>query len=70
MNNSECSGGMLHDYEIKMYYPKGILEVCSRCKDKVFFPFDVPNHIYLSYHLRSSLQQWMPRYYKEYKKNG
>lgn len=66
MNNSDCSSGMMHDYQIQEMYPKGLLEVCSRCKDKQFFPNNIPNHIYLSFHLRNSLQKWNPRFNKEY----
>ena len=68
MNNSECCNGFMHDYEIKEYYPIGLLEVCSKCKDKQFFKNNIPNHIYLSYHLRVMLNKTNPRFYKEYER--
>lgn len=52
--------GILHNYQ-KLYETKhGIVEQCINrsCGDKQFFPWDVPNAEYLSFHIRSALQKW------------
>lgn len=66
--NSECDGGYLHDYRITQVISLGVVERCRLCGDQQFFPHDVPNHIYLSYHIRSALQQDDPRYEHEYQR--
>lgn len=67
---SECRiVGYLHDYRIIRTFPHGVIEGCIRCKDKIFFRNDVPNKIYLSYHIRSTLQRENPRFNKEYERN-
>lgn len=67
MNNSECKGGFLHDYQIVKTYEHGVIERCTRCKQQQYFRNNVPNHIYLSYHLRSMIQPKDPRFNHEYK---
>jgi hypothetical protein len=66
--NSQCVNGFLHDFQIKMYYPDGLLEVCEKCHHKQLFRNDIPNQKYLLAHQRMALQKWMPRYQKEYAK--
>lgn len=60
--------GWLHEYRIARTYPKGVLEVCMKCRKATFFRYDIPNHLYLFSHLRSALQPYQSRYYKEYGK--
>ncbi len=64
--NSECKGGLLHDYRIAKTFSEGVVEVCTRCKDKKFFKNNEPNRIYLSYHIRQALQKSNLRFKKEY----
>lgn len=66
--NSLCWGGLLHDYRQKDENEVGIVEICSKCKNKKFFKYDEPNRTYLSYHIRQALQKEDPRFYKEYNK--
>jgi hypothetical protein len=69
MNNSECKiKGWMHDFRIIKTYPDGVLERCTRCKEKHYFKNNVSNTHYLSYHLRATLQPWDKRYKKEYAK--
>lgn len=67
MNNSDCICGLLHNYEIIKEYPTGVLERCDRCFDEQFFPHNINNETYLSYHLRMFLQPNNPRYKYEYR---
>lgn len=66
--NSECKNGYLHDYLLVAESSKGVLEQCYKCKKRMFFPHDVPNHVYLSHHIRSALQMRDPRFEREYGK--
>lgn len=66
MKNSECQAGFLHDFEIQVIYPDGVLEVCQKCRKKKYFRNETPNHVYLSYHARIALQSYHRRYAKEY----
>lgn len=66
--NSECKRNMLHDYKILAQTNLGLLERCTRCGDKKHFTNDIPNHIYLSFHLRQALQRNDPRFNIEYGK--
>lgn len=63
---SKCLSGWLHDFLIVGTNDKGVVERCSRCHMTKFFPHNVPNHVYLSYHLRSALQPSLSRFKKEY----
>lgn len=65
---SKCIQGWLHDFRIVKTYPTGVLERCLKCGKQKFFHNETPNHIYLSYHLRSALGPDHKRYYKEYNK--
>lgn len=67
---SECVRGWLHDFRHVQVLPRGVVERCLKCKLQVFFPHNVPNHIYLSYHLRSALQPYDPRYQHEYQRQN
>jgi hypothetical protein len=64
--NSECKRNMLHDYKILETTTAGVFERCTRCGDKKHFPHNVPNHVYISYHIRSALQTNDPRFFIEY----
>lgn len=59
---------MLHDYKIMEQTNIGVLERCTRCGDTKHFPNNIPNHIYLSWHIRSALQKTDPRFNIEYGK--
>lgn len=50
--------GLLHDYRIIKNDARGVIEKCVNlmCGDKQFFPPNVPDYVYLSYHLKSALQ--------------
>lgn len=63
---SSCLQGWLHDFLIVKEYSQGVVERCNKCKMTKFFPYSVPNHVYLSFHLRSVLQPSLLRYHKEY----
>lgn len=55
--NSLCGRGTwLHKFKILGSPKGGILERCERCGVTKFFSENVPNHIYLSWHIRSGLQ--------------
>ena len=66
--NSECDIGnyWLHDYRQIDTTKTGIVERCTRCGKKQHFPHDIPNHVYLSHHIRSALQINDPLYEREY----
>lgn len=64
--NSECQNGYLHDFRIVRQLKGGLLERCQKCKLQKFFPSNVPNHIYLSFHLRQALQPYDQRFKREY----
>lgn len=65
--NSECEiPGFLHDYQITKTYPDGVVEVCTRCKDRHFFRNTVPNHVYLSFHMKLLIQKDDKRFTREY----
>lgn len=64
--NSVCRRGILHDYIQFKQTPLGYLERCRKCGDKKHFPLEMPNHIYLSYHIRSALQPTDPLFFREY----
>ncbi len=68
--NSECTAGFLHDYRIVSTHASGTVERCRKCLDTKYFKNDIPNHLYLSYHLRSALQRDHRRFNKEYAKNN
>ncbi len=64
--NSECKNHYLHDYRQIQVSSKGVLEQCSRCKDRRFFPTNVPDDVYLSFHIRSALQPGDSLFEREY----
>lgn len=65
--NSECVGSWMHHYEIIKVLEEGVIERCEICNDEQFFHNDTPNHIYLSYHLRSTLNPRNLQFYHEYR---
>lgn len=65
-SNSMCGGGLYHDYQIIRSTVDGVIEQCSRCKDRQFFRHNVNNSHYLSFHLRSALQKRDIRFNREY----
>lgn len=66
--NSVCKGGYLHNFLQIKETNIGFLERCSRCGKQMHFPGNVPNHVYLSYHIRSALQINDPLFKREYAK--
>ena len=64
--NSVCKENFLHDFIQVKQTRHGYLERCSRCGKQIHFPLDVPNHVYLSYHIRSALQTHDPLFFREY----
>jgi hypothetical protein len=67
MKNSNCEvPGYLHDYQIFKVVKEGVVEVCTRCKDSQYFPNTIPNHIYLSFHMKQLVQKKDPRFKREY----
>lgn len=66
--NSKCRNNYLHDFRQVEETTKGFLERCTRCGKQMHFPGNVPNHVYLSYHIRSALQPADPLFFREYPK--
>lgn len=66
--NSRCKNNYLHDFRHINQTDRGYVERCTRCGLQMHFPHDVPNHVYLSYHLRSALQVNDPLFKREYGK--
>ena len=64
--NSVCRNDYLHDFQQVKQTNVGYLERCTRCGRQIHFPNNCPNHIYLSYHLRSALQTSDPLFFREY----
>lgn len=65
--NSVCmKRGWLHKWIEITRTSMGTLERCERCGLKKHFSKDMPNHIYLSFHIRSILRANDPRFKKEY----
>jgi hypothetical protein len=64
--NSVCRGNYLHDFRLVRETDQGFLERCTRCGKQVHFPGNVSNVLYLSYHIRSSLQSNDPLFKHEY----
>lgn len=67
--NSLCLGDLYHDYQIVRTMSDGVVEMCSRCRDKQFFRNNTNNFYYLSFHLRSLLQERDARFKREYAPN-
>lgn len=65
-DKSECAGGWLHRYEIIRTFEVGVEERCLICRESRFFPHNVSNFEYLSYHIRQALPSNHNRYHKEY----
>ncbi len=65
-NSLSCVGGYFHDYQIIQELPIGLVEACKKCKSKKFFPNNIPSNIYLSYHLKQTLQPYHKRFIKHY----
>ncbi len=64
--NSVCRPGILHKWIEIGQTPRGTLERCERCGMKKHFPKDMPNHLYLSWHIRSVLRKSDSLFAKEY----
>ena len=45
---------------------KGMLERCERCGKLLHCPMDMPNNIYVSYHVREILRAYEAMYKKEH----
>lgn len=56
--NSVCKKKLpfLHDYRPLYKKDGGLVEKCTLCGDKQFFPEKIPNAMYLSYHIKQALQ--------------
>lgn len=63
---SECRNNYLHDFRQVQRTHVGYLERCTRCGKQMHFPLNVPNHIYLAYHIRSALQPSDKLFFREY----
>jgi len=66
--NSVCSLGQLHNFLQVKETKYGVLERCKKCGKQIHFKNNTPNHIYLSYHIRSALQINHQMYKKEYER--
>lgn len=64
--NSVCRGNWLHEFREIGRSQVGVVERCRKCGLKKHFPMNIPNHIYLSWHLRSALQIDDPLFKREY----
>ncbi len=64
--NSVCKGNYLHKFKILKQTTAGLLERCERCGTIKHFHMQIPNHIYMSYHIRSGLQIYEPLFHREY----
>jgi hypothetical protein len=64
--NSQCRNYYLHDFLQVAQTSRGFVERCRRCGKQMHFPLDTPNHIYLSYHIRSALQSHDDLFAREY----
>lgn len=54
--NSVCRPGILHKFIQLRVTTHGSLERCERCGMQKMFSMSMPNHLYLSYHIRSILR--------------
>lgn len=66
--NSQCIAGWMHRYQILDTWDEGVVEICPICRTRRFFHKDTNNFTYLSYHLRSALQNNHPKFAHEYGK--
>lgn len=66
--NSVCRPGVLHKFIQVGLSTIGSLERCQRCGVQIHFPISIPNHIYVSYHIRSILQSNDNLFKKEFPK--
>jgi hypothetical protein len=55
--NSKCVGAYLHDFKIIQDFTHGAKEVCQKCKKQMIFTHKTPNRVYVSYHIRETLQK-------------
>ena len=54
--NSVCRRGWLHKWKRVGTSKNGYIERCERCGKQMNFSERMPNHIYISYHIRSVLR--------------
>ena len=64
--NSVCRRGHLHDFLQVQNTKTGFVERCRKCGLQLHFPANIPNHIYLSFHIRSALQGNDPMFKREF----
>ncbi len=64
--NSICRHNLYHDYQIVRTTENGVVEMCTKCKKRVYFRNNVPNIVYLSHHLRSMLRPGNYKYLRHY----
>ncbi len=65
--NSVCRGHFLHKFKQITITDRGSLERCERCGMQKMFVNGMPNHIYLSFHIREVLRADDPLFNREYK---
>lgn len=68
---SQCIGSWLHRYQTLGMWENGISEICSICKNKIFFPVKdgrIDNMEYIDHHKREVLPEWHPYFKHEYAK--
>jgi hypothetical protein len=64
--DSLCAGPWLHRYKIIRTSGWGVRELCLVCRDVQHYRNDVPNRLYLSTHIRESLQFNRKIFHHEY----
>ena len=68
--NSVCQwdAGLLHNYRTLYQTDKGVVEKCMNrmCGEVQFFPWNVKNDVYLSFHIKAALQKSDPLFYKNF----
>ncbi len=64
--NSLCKRGHLHEFIPIRLTNLGSYERCKKCGLKMHFPSSMPNHLYLSYHIRSILRADDSLFKREY----
>ncbi len=59
-SESKCIHNWLHNYQIVGQHPEGVLEMCVRCKKRLFFKVvagRIDNYRYVKHHNRQLLQK-------------
>lgn len=64
--NSRCRNNYLHDFRWVRDTNVGFVERCTRCGRQEHFKNNMPDPIFLSYHIRAALQASDPLFFREY----